>query len=183
MLGLRKTKLQGGRSMSRIPQSCSPVNARREFEAVLLEAEATLRRTIEVRLTALLMAVVRHVVGRRYHRCRKKVSRRLRGEGRCSRCGSSASQRFTRNGFRERHLLTLWGAITIYLPRVRCVCGGSVRVNFGGLLRPYQRISSEVDAQIHRWGAPGLACRRGLHASRWCGIAAHRVSPRQLPVV
>jgi len=145
--------------MSKIPQSCSPVNARREFEAVLLEAEATLRRTIEVRLTALLMAVVRHVVGRRYHRRRKKVSWRLRGEGRCSRCGSSASQRFTRNGFRERHLLTLWGAITIYLPRVRCVCGGSVRVNFGGLLRPYQRISSEVDAQIHRWGALTLSLR------------------------
>ncbi len=58
MLGLRKTKLQGGRYMSKIPQSCSPVNARREFEVLLLEAEATLRRTIEVRLTALLVAAV-----------------------------------------------------------------------------------------------------------------------------
>ena len=102
--------------MSKIPQSCSPVNARREFEVLLLEAETTLRRTIEVRLTALLVAIVRHVVGRRYHYRRKNVSWRLRGEGRCSRCGSRASHRFTRNGFRERHLLTLRGAMTIYLP-------------------------------------------------------------------
>jgi transposase-like protein len=145
--------------MSKIPESCPPVNARHEFEALLLEAEATLRRTIEVRLTALLVAIVSHVLGRQYHHHRKKVSRRLRGEGRCSHCGSSASHRFTRNGFRERHLVTLWGAITIYLPRVRCVCGGSVRVNFGGLLRPYQRICDDVDAQIQRWGALTLSLR------------------------
>lgn len=112
--------------MSKIPESCSPVNAQVEFEAALLEAEATLLRTIELRLTALLVAIVCHVLGRQYHFRRKRVSWRLRREGRCSRCGSRASQRFSRNGFRERRLLTLWGSITVYLPRVRCVCGGSV---------------------------------------------------------
>jgi transposase-like protein len=158
-----ETKLQGGRSMSKIPQSCPPVNAQSEFEALLLDAENTLRRAIEVRLTALLVAIVCHVLGRRYHRRRKNVSWRLHRQGRCSRCGTSASNRFTRNGFRERHLLTLWGVITIYLPRVRCVCGGSVRIDFGGLLRPYQRISNDVDAQIQRWGALALSLREMRH--------------------
>ena len=145
--------------MSKIPESCPPVNARLELEGMLLDAEATLRQSIEQRLCALLVAIVCHVLGRRYHCRRKRVSWRLRREGRCSRCGSRASHRFSRNGFRERHLLTLWGAIAIYLPRVRCVCGGSVQIDFGGLLRPYQRVWDDVDAQIQRWGALALSLR------------------------
>jgi hypothetical protein len=39
------------------------------------------------------------------------------------------------------------------------VCGGSVRVNFGGLLRPYQPVWDDVDAQIQRWGALTLSLR------------------------
>jgi hypothetical protein len=41
-----ETELQGGRSMSKLPESCSPINARVEFEATLLEAEATLLHTL-----------------------------------------------------------------------------------------------------------------------------------------
>jgi transposase-like protein len=154
-----ETELQGGRSMSKIPESCVPVNARRQFEAAVLEAEASLRRTMELRLTGLLIAIVCHVLGRKYHRRRTRVPERLRREGRCNRCGSRASHRFTRNGFRERYLLTRWGTLAIHLPRVRCECGGSVRIDFGGLLRPYQRICEEVDVQIQRWGALALSLR------------------------
>ena len=122
--------------MFKIPESCSPVNARAQLEAAVLEAEATLQQTMELRVAKLPVAIVTHVLGRPYHRRRKRVLDRLRAEGRCSRCGSRVSQRFSRNGFRERRLLTLWGALTIYLPRVWCVCGGSARIDFGGLLPP-----------------------------------------------
>ena len=50
--------------MAKIPENCAPVNARPRFEAVLLEAEATLQRTVELRLTDLLIAIVRYVLGR-----------------------------------------------------------------------------------------------------------------------
>lgn len=50
--------------MVKIPQSCAPVNARLQLEAVVLEAEAALKRTIELRLTELLIAIVYHVLGR-----------------------------------------------------------------------------------------------------------------------
>jgi transposase-like protein len=57
-------------------------------------------------------------------------------------------------------LLTRWGALTIYLPRVRCVCGGSVQIDFGGLLRPYQRIWDDVDIQVQRWAALAISLRQ-----------------------
>jgi putative transposase len=146
--------------MTKIPESCSPVNARPQLEAALLEAETVLQRTMELRFTELLISVVCHVLGRPYHRRRASVPRRQRREGKCCHCGSRASHRFSRNGFRERHLLTQWGPLTIDLPRVRCVCGGSVQIDFGGLLRPYQRIGDEVDAQIQRWGALAVSLRQ-----------------------
>lgn len=146
--------------MVKIPESCSTVNARLLLEAALLEAEETLQRSMELRFMELFLAVVCHVLGRPYHRRRKRVPKRLRREGQCCRCGSKASHRFSRNGFRERQLLTRWGPLAIHLPRVRCVCGGSVRIDFDGLLRPYQRLWNDVDMQIQRWGALAISLRQ-----------------------
>jgi hypothetical protein len=35
-----------------------------------------------------------------------------------------------------------------------------VQIDFGGLLRPYQRVGDEVDAQIQRWGALAVSLRQ-----------------------
>lgn len=146
--------------MAKIPQSCSPVKARDQLKSVVEEAESCLRQRMEQRLNTLLLAIVHHVLGRRYHRRRKWVSWRLQREGRCCRCGSRRSQGFSRNGFRQRQLLTRWGELSIELPRVRCKCGGSVKIEFGGLLRPYQRIWDDIDKQIWRWSAMALSLRQ-----------------------
>jgi hypothetical protein len=156
--------------MVKIPDSCSPVNARHQLDAVVREAEATLQRTIESRLADLLLAIVWHVLGRPYHRRRARVPRHLRRDGKCCRCGSRASHRFSRNGFWERHLLTHWGALKIQLPRVRFVCGGSVRIDFGGLLHPYQRIWDDIDAQIQRWGALCVSLRQMRQELTHCHV-------------
>jgi hypothetical protein len=42
---------------------------------------------------------------------------------------------------------------------VVCQCSGSVQLDFTGLLRPYQRLSDDVDAQIQRWGKMGHSLR------------------------
>jgi len=147
--------------VARIPESCDPVNARSQFEASLDEAVETLCQTISARLNALLVAIVSYVVGRGHHVRRRQVAARLRREGKCSRCGSSQSRRFSRNGFRRRQpLQTRWGEVSIELPRVRCECGGSVQIDWGGLLRPFQRIWEDVDAQIQRWGAMAVSLRQ-----------------------
>lgn len=146
--------------MVRIPEYCAPVNARTVLASVLVEAEATLQRTIALQITELLLAIVHHILDRAYHRRRGTVPKHLRCEGRCCRCGSTKSYRFSRNGFRTRRLLTRWGELSVDLPRVRCECGGSVRLDFGDVLRPYQRIWDDVDAQIERWGALTVSLRQ-----------------------
>ena len=147
--------------MARIPETCAPVKARTLFEMALDEAMQTLCQTISARLNALLVAIVGHVVGRHYHVRRVQVPERLRREGKCCRCGSSQSRRFSRNGTRTRQpLLTAWGEVPLDLPRVRCECGGSVKIDFGDLLCPHQRIGADVDAQIQRWGSMAVSLRQ-----------------------
>jgi putative transposase len=161
MMGLSKNQKQGGRSMTSIPESCAPVNARALFEAAIDEAVETLCQSIGARLNELLVAVVSHVVGRPHHVRRRKVSTRLRREGKCCRCGSRQSRRFSRNGRRKRQpLQTIWGEVPLELPRVRCECGGSVKIDWDDLLRPYQRIGDDVDAQIQRWGGMAVSLRQ-----------------------
>jgi len=146
--------------MSTIPERCSPVNARTVLASVLLDAEASLQRTIAQQLTQVLAAIVCSILDRVYHRRRASVPKQLHREGRCCQCGSTRSYRFSRNGFRTRHLLTRWGELSVDVPRVRCECGGSVRVDFGGVLHPYQRVWGDIDAQIGRWGVMALSLRQ-----------------------
>jgi transposase-like protein len=147
--------------MARIPETCAPVNARSVFEGQLDEAVQSLCQTISARLNALLVAIANYVVGRGHYVRRCKVSKRLRREGKCCRCGSSRSRRFSRNGFRRREPLVMsWGEVPLEVPRVRCKCGGSVKIDFGGLIRPYQRIGGDVDVQIQRLGGIAVSLRQ-----------------------
>jgi transposase-like protein len=146
---------------TKIPESCSPVNARATFDVALDDALHALRQTMGARLTDLLVAVATHVVGRPHHVRRQHVPDRFRGEGKCYKCGSRQSCRFRRNGLRPREpLVTRWGEVPIQLPRVRCICGGSVQIDWGGVVHPYQRIGRDVDAQIQRWGSMTVSLRQ-----------------------
>lgn len=145
--------------MTRIPTSCPPVNAKAQMQLAIREAEASLRQTIALRLNEILLAVVCHVLSRPYHRRRQALPSWVVQEGICSRCKTHQSRQFSRNGFRPRQLLSRWGELNVELPRVRCQCGGSVQIDFGGVIRPYQRICDEVDEQIQRWGQLCLSLR------------------------
>ena len=169
--------------MTTIPATSTPVNARALFEALVESALDNLRQTISVRLNALLVAIEGYVVGRGHHVRREEVPQHLRRQGTCCRCGSTRSQRFSRNGFRRRQPLVMpWGEIALEVPRVRCECGGSVRIDFGGLLQPYQRISSEVDAQIQHLGHLALSLRqmRSVLSQLCIGSLAQRTLNQRL---
>lgn len=146
--------------MTSIPASCSPVNARSVLRAALREAEQSSLRKMGRRISETLAAIVSYVLGRPYHKRRRDVPKQLRREGRCRRCSSTRSQRFSRNGSRPRRPVSRWGELPIDQPRVVCECGGSVKIDFGGILRPYQRICDDVDAQIVRWGDMALSLRQ-----------------------
>jgi hypothetical protein len=131
------------------------------FERQMNEAVENLCQTIGARLTAVLVAIVSHIVGRGHYVRRNRVCKRLRREGKCCRCGSTQSRRFSRNGFRSREpLIMLWGEVPFALPRVRCKCGGSVKIDFGGLIRSHQRIGDDVDTQIQRLAGIAVSLRQ-----------------------
>ncbi|MCB0067885.1 MAG: hypothetical protein KDD77_12065, partial [Caldilineaceae bacterium] len=93
------------------------------------------------------------MLGREAYVRREKVASWVETEGVCQRCKSRQSRRFSRNGRRRRRLLTCWDEVTLWQQRLVCECGGSVRLELAGWLRPYQRIGEDVDEQIRRWGA------------------------------
>jgi hypothetical protein len=82
----------------------------------------------------------------------------------------------------QRQLLTRWGEVPLRWPRFVCECGGSITLDLADWLRPYQRIGSDVDAQIQRWGALGVslpAMQREL-AHSYIGVLGQRTLLKRL---
>jgi transposase-like protein len=124
------------------------------------EAYRSIEQVIAHRLMLWLEAALTTLLGREPHERRAHVRHWVEQNGRCAGCHSRESKRFSRNGSRLRTLHYLDFTLRLRLPRVVCVCGGSVRVDFGGILRPYQRLGDDVDEQVQRWGKLGLSLRR-----------------------
>lgn len=122
--------------------------------------EEALRQMVVRRLNELLVLAVTYLLGRESYVRRKQVAAGVEMTGQCARCKSQQVVRLRRNGYRLRSLLTPVGWIDFLLPRVRCRCGGSVEMDFSGLVRPYQRISDDVDEQIRHWYHLGLSLRQ-----------------------
>jgi len=104
-----------------------------------------------------LEAEVEGWLHRRYHQRRCHVARQSRAQ--CQRCGTQQARAFSRNGHRQRQIVTCYGVLTIGLPRVVCECGGSVAIPFS-ILQPYQRWWDDVVQQIDRWARWGLSLRQ-----------------------
>jgi transposase-like protein len=124
------------------------------------EGYRALEQAIMQRLNLWLQMAVTVLLGREPYERRQLVRHWVEQEGCCVRCKSRESRRFSRNGSRPRTLGFMDFVLRIRLPRVICVCGGSVRLDFGGLLRPYQRLDDQVDVQIQRWAALGMSLRQ-----------------------
>lgn len=135
------------------------VNGAEMVAGIMAEEVGRLRAGIERRINAGLVAAVEQLLGRKPYERRAGVASWEEQAGACAKCGSHMVRRFSRNGYRERQLLSEWGELALELPRVRCECGGSVQLALGGLLAPYQRISTTVDVQIQRWGQLALSLR------------------------
>jgi transposase-like protein len=136
------------------------VKGREVLMQALTKAQAEVLDAVSQEVSALLVQAVTFLLHRLFHQRRESLARWVEENGRCQRCQSRAVRDFMRNGYRERTLLTPLGWIEFALPRVRCRCGGSVALDFAGLVRPYQRISELVDEQIRRWYRMGMSLRQ-----------------------
>jgi hypothetical protein len=136
------------------------VNGRHMLEAAMEAGYAAMQAAISERLNEHLQLAVEQQLGRQAYVRRQGLGPWIEQEGRCCRCKRRTVRDFMRNGYRERSLLTPLGWGNFALPRIRCVCGGSVRLPWAGLIRPYQRLSDETDVQIQRWYRLGQSLRQ-----------------------
>jgi putative transposase len=146
--------------MASVRKERRQVNGKQMLTEALTNGQAALVSAMSQHLNDALANATTAVLGRDYHVRRHRLPLSVEQTGKCHRCQSHQSRRFSRNGYRERSLLTMLGWITFWLPRIRCECGGSVTMELDGLLRPYQRISDDVDEQIRRWYQQGMSLRQ-----------------------
>lgn len=128
------------------------------FNTFMSELQLALAEEIRRRIEQQLEADVEAWLHRGYHERRAKVGQR-QGSAQCQRCGTRHVRRFSRNGHRRRQLVTKFGVLDIWLPRVICECGGSVSIPFS-ILEPYQRLWDDVLDQIGRWANLGVSLRQ-----------------------
>lgn len=135
------------------------VNAKAIFAEALAATQEEVVRRLTWTVGEKLQAGVSEMLQRQPYERREEVPEWVEIAGQCQRCQSRQSQRFSRNGGRGRTLLTSWGVLVLWMQRLVCVCGGTVRLELDGWLQPYQRVGEDVDAQIRRWGELRLSLR------------------------
>jgi transposase-like protein len=158
------------------------VNGHHLLEGAIAEAHRHMLDQIGQGIGERLSAAAEHVLGRASYVRRGHVPYSLEQTRACPKCRGVQSQRFSRNGSRLRHLLTRWGEVPLRWPRFVCECGGSITLDLDDWLRPYQRIGSDVDAQIQRWGALSVSLRamQGELAHSYMGVLGQRTLLKRL---
>jgi transposase-like protein len=161
---------------------CRHVNGHDLIEGAIAEAHRHLLTRIGQEIGERLGAAAEHVLGRAPYVRRGQVPYSIEQTRACPQCGAVQSQRFSRNGSRSRRLLTRWGEVPLRWPRFVCECGGSITLDLADWLEPYQRIGSDVDAQIQRWGAMSVSLRemRSELAHSYMGVLGQRTLQQRL---
>jgi transposase-like protein len=129
-----------------------------EFNSFLKQLKYDLLQMVSHRIEQQLVADVDNWLYRRCHERRQQMGKH-QSRAVCQCCGSRQAQHFSRNGYRERQIVTGYGVVDFVLPRVRCQCGGSVRIPFS-ILQPYQRWWQDILEQVERWAQLGLSLRQ-----------------------
>lgn len=126
-------------------------------------ARRAARETTQQELNAQADAAVGRPNGAR----RDRKDRR-EGDACCNACGSRVKSGFSRKGFYSRSLGTLMGVLELRVPRIRCRCGGDVRIHYWCFL-PYERRFVDVSEQILLYSALCLSVREIRTALEWQG--------------
>jgi transposase-like protein len=118
-------------------RKAKPVGAARRRaaqRAVRAAAQVEIARVVREAVERALEAEVTALLGRGPYR-RRATAPRERAEAVCSRCGIGWRPRLRRAGSYARGLLTVPAAVRVRVPRVGCLCGGTVPLEFATLGR------------------------------------------------
>ena len=158
------------------------VNGHTLLEGAIADTHRAMLAQLGQEIGERISAAAEYVLGRAPYVRRGHVPYSIEQTRACPQCRSVQSQRFSRNGSRRRQLLTRWGEVPLRWPRFVCECGGSITLDLDDWLRPYQRIGSDVDAQIQRWGALSVSLRgmQGELAHSYMGVLGQRTLLKRL---
>ena len=127
------------------------------FEELYEELAGDLCEEVAQKINMQLDSYVDQALGREHYE--RSQRRNERGILECQRCGSRWRYQFLRNGHRRRGLTLLVGQVDILLPRVKCRCGGSVRLNMPAI-SPRQRMGPEIAAMVAHWASKAYSLRQ-----------------------
>jgi transposase-like protein len=182
MVRLQDHTTTGDHPMRSVLPEQRRVNGYTLFEGAIADTHHALLEQLGQEIGERINAAAAYVLGRAPYVRRGHVPYSLEQTRTCPQCHSVQSQRFSRNGSRRRHLLTRWGEVRLRWPRFVCECGGSITLDLDDWLRPYQRLGSDVDAQIQRWGALSVSLRgmQGELAHSYMGVLGLRTLLQRL---
>jgi transposase-like protein len=119
------------------------------------ELQADLEQAVRLAVEEALRAEVTEVLGREKY-ARRSEAGHAPTRARCSRCGADWSSRFVRGGSYRRTLLTVPAAVELTVPRVACICGGTVPLAFASIGR-YQRGWDDLQERARELVGLGLS--------------------------
>ena len=139
------------------PAAVSAVRRRAQQRAVQAQLRAAITRVVQETVQQVLADEVGALLGRARYQRRATAPPRRTG-ARCSRCGQDWAPRFARAGSYPRTLLTRDALIALRVPRVSCVCGGQVPLEFATFGR-YQRSWGDLQERARQLAGLCLALR------------------------
>ena len=95
----------------------------------------------------------------RGHYQRRRHAKRKETQVKCSRCQSRERQKFRRNGYYRRGLVTKYGHTQLGMPQLKCECGGNVRFDFQ-TIRVRQRFGVDVQVFVQKEYQAGQSYRQ-----------------------
>ena len=117
--------------------------------------KAEIARAVKAAVEGALRAEVADLLGReRYER--RAAAEWQATRARCSRCGADWSTRFVRGGSYPRMLLTVAAAAELRVPRVACICGGTVPLEFAAVGR-HERCWGDLQERARELAGLGLS--------------------------
>jgi hypothetical protein len=130
------------------PPAISAAQRRRQQRAVQAQVRARITQVVEQTVQQALADEVTALLGRAKY-ARRTTSPPRRAGAVCSACGQDWAPRWARAGSYPRTLLTLEAAVALRVPRVSCVCGGQVPLEFTTFGR-YERSWGDVQERTRQ---------------------------------
>lgn len=148
----RRTKRRKAKA-AQAKQACQ----RAQQRAVQARLHAQMACLVQEVMEGALEAEVSALLGREAYARRTSAPKRRTGAS-CNRCGQDWAPRFSRAGSYRRTLLTVTAAVVVRVPRVACVCGGTVGVPWT-TLAPYQRSWGDLQERARQLAGLCLSLR------------------------